>query len=107
MAAPCCTSGRGTTSVTPSAGSYKAVAYMVTIKNAGAPDQQGLLQMLLRYWQAGLVPDTAFALPTVHAVIDFKWVMVPCAGMGCLLCSAPSSAPSCWAPVGHDSTCRT
>jgi hypothetical protein len=64
--------GRGSARVDSHAGSYKAVAYMVNIKDAGAPDQRGLVQMLLRYWQAGLVPDTAFALPALHAIIDFK-----------------------------------
>ncbi len=51
---------------------HKAAAYLVTIKDAGAPDVQGLLQMVLRYWQANMAPMTTFALPAVHAVIDFK-----------------------------------
>ena len=47
--------------------------YLVTIKNAANPDCQGLLQPLLRRWQAGGCSFTVFSLPAVHAVIDWKW----------------------------------
>jgi hypothetical protein len=65
---PCCSSGIAKGEMS----GHKAAAYLVTIKDAGAPDVQGLLQMVLRYWQANMAPMTTFALPAVHAVIDFK-----------------------------------
>jgi len=44
-------------------------AYAVTIRNAAAPDKAGLLQPLLKRWQAGGLSYGAFALPAVQAVI--------------------------------------
>ncbi|KAL4440082.1 hypothetical protein ABPG75_003083 [Micractinium tetrahymenae] len=48
-------------------------AYVVNIRDAAAPDKQGLLQPLLKRWQAGGLSYAAFALPAVQAVIDWKW----------------------------------
>ncbi|PRW33106.1 transient receptor potential channel [Chlorella sorokiniana] len=48
-------------------------AYVVSIRNAAAADKDGLLQPLLKRWQAGGLSYTAFALPAVQAVIDWKW----------------------------------
>lgn len=51
----------------------QVIAYCVTVKDAAAPDKDGLLQPLLRRWQAGACSFSAFALPPVQAVIDWKW----------------------------------
>jgi hypothetical protein len=40
--------------------------YLLCIKDAAAPDKQGLLQAVLRRWQAGVLPVTVFALPAVQ-----------------------------------------
>lgn len=47
--------------------------YVVSLKSAAKPDKEGLLQPLLRSWQAGRTSFSVFALPPVQAVIDFKW----------------------------------
>lgn len=49
------------------------IAYCVNISNAAAPDHEGLLQPLLRRWQRGGCGQEVFAMPAVHAVIDWKW----------------------------------
>ena len=47
-------------------------AYVVTVKDAAAPDSRGLLQPLLKRYQAKRCSYAVFALPAVHAVITFK-----------------------------------
>lgn len=49
------------------------IAYVVTIRNAAAPDTEGLLHPLLCRWQSGGCSFGVFALPAVHAVIEYKW----------------------------------
>lgn len=44
-------------------------AYVVNIRDAAAADKHGLLQPLLKRWQAGGLSYAAFALPAVQAVI--------------------------------------
>ncbi len=48
-------------------------AYVVGIKDAGAPGSTGLLQPLLRRYQARGCSISAFGLPAVEAVISNKW----------------------------------
>ncbi|KAL4438682.1 hypothetical protein ABPG77_006286 [Micractinium sp. CCAP 211/92] len=48
-------------------------AYVVNIRDVAAADKCGLLQPLLKRWQAGGLSYAAFALPAVQAVIDWKW----------------------------------
>jgi hypothetical protein len=43
------------------------LAYVVTIKDAAKPDKEGLLQPLLRRWQAGGCSYSVFSLPAVQA----------------------------------------
>lgn len=54
-------------------GTIPVIAYVVNIRDAAAADKDGLLQPLLRRWQAGGLSYAAFALPAVQAVIDWKW----------------------------------
>lgn len=42
------------------------LAYVVTIRDAARPDKDGLLQPLLRRWQAGGCSYSVFALPAVQ-----------------------------------------
>eukprot|EP00887_Chlorella_sp_A99_P000537 scaffold17.g537.t1 len=42
------------------------------LEDAAAPDRDGLLQPLLRRWQAGGASMDVFSLPAVQAVIDWK-----------------------------------
>ena len=59
------------------------VAYVVTVRDAAAPGAAGLLRPLLRRWQAGGCNTSAFRLPVVQAVIDWKvggWVLRCVAG---------------------------
>ncbi|KAI3431652.1 hypothetical protein D9Q98_004699 [Chlorella vulgaris] len=53
--------------------SIPVCAYVVTVRDAVAADKKGLLQPLLKRWQAGGMSFAAFALPPVQAVIDWKW----------------------------------
>ena len=48
-------------------------AFVVNIRGAAAPDAAGLVQPLLRRWQAGGCHYSVFALPAVEAVLEFKW----------------------------------
>ena len=48
-------------------------AYVVTIKNAAAPVDKGLLHPLIRRWQARRCSFAVFTLPAVQSVILFKW----------------------------------
>ncbi|KAL4440087.1 hypothetical protein ABPG75_003088 [Micractinium tetrahymenae] len=48
-------------------------AYVVTIRDAAAPERCGLLQPLLKRYQARRCSSAVFALPAVQAVIQFKW----------------------------------
>ena len=48
-------------------------AYVVSVRQAAAPGRQGLLQPLLRRWQAGGVSHTVFLLPVAAAVVAHKW----------------------------------
>jgi hypothetical protein len=45
---------------------------VVTIRGAAAPDSRGLLQPLLKRYQAKRCSYAVFALPAVQAVIHFK-----------------------------------
>ncbi|KAL6778251.1 TRP11A [Auxenochlorella protothecoides x Auxenochlorella symbiontica] len=49
------------------------LAYSIRVENAAAPDQDGLLQPLLKRWQGAGCGMDVFALPAVQAVIDWKW----------------------------------
>jgi hypothetical protein len=42
-------------------------------RDAAAPGSKGLLQPLVRRWQAGGCSSAVFALPAVSAVISYKW----------------------------------
>lgn len=48
-------------------------AYVVNVRGAADPDKQGLLQPLLKRWQAGAIGLAPFGLPAVQAVIEWKW----------------------------------
>lgn len=48
-------------------------AYVVTIRDAAAPEHRGLLQPLLKRYQARRCSSAVFALPAAQAVIQFKW----------------------------------
>lgn len=47
-------------------------AYVVTIRDAAAPEHRGLLQPLLKRYQARRCSSAVFALPAAQAVIQFK-----------------------------------
>ncbi|CAL8463282.1 g2816 [Coccomyxa elongata] len=51
----------------------KVEAWVVTLKNAAAAENVGLLQPLLRRFQAGKVSMMVFGLPAVMATVEFKW----------------------------------
>ncbi|EFN52792.1 expressed protein [Chlorella variabilis] len=70
----------------PTGWSSKVVveAFVVNVKGAANPDKDGLIQArhcgrqwcrapLLKRWQVGALETTAFGLPAVQAVIEFKW----------------------------------
>lgn len=46
---------------------------MVTIRNAAATDDAGLLNPLLKRWQDQACSQMVFGLPAVQSVINFKW----------------------------------
>ncbi|KAL4438685.1 hypothetical protein ABPG77_006289 [Micractinium sp. CCAP 211/92] len=48
-------------------------AYVVTIRDAAAPEHRGLLQPLLKRYQSRRCSSAVFALPAVQAIIQFKW----------------------------------
>lgn len=48
-------------------------AFVVNVRAAADPDKDGLLQPLLKRWQAGGAPLAIFGLPAVQATISFKW----------------------------------
>ena len=48
-------------------------AFVVNVKGAAKSDDEGLLQPLLKRYQAGAVGLAVFGLPAVQAVIEFKW----------------------------------
>ncbi|PRW33312.1 transient receptor potential channel [Chlorella sorokiniana] len=50
-------------------------AFVVSIRDAAAPDKRGLLQPLLKRYQARRCSYAVFALPAVQAVIKFKWLV--------------------------------
>jgi hypothetical protein len=45
---------------------------VVTVRDAAAPDRKGLLQALLKRYQAGRCSYAVFGLPAAQAVIQFK-----------------------------------
>ena len=59
------------------------LAYVVTIKNAAKPDKDGLLQPLLRRWQAGGCSYAVFSLPAVQASCRPQRACRAQHGMGC------------------------
>jgi hypothetical protein len=61
---PLCFVGAGWTSDIP------VIAYMVTIRDAAAPDKHGLLQPVLKRWQAGGCSYSAFALPPIQVIVS-------------------------------------
>lgn len=53
--------------------SVPVLAYLCTLKNPKTGSKKGLLHILIhRYYQGGCNMNV-FALPAVHAVIDYKW----------------------------------
>jgi hypothetical protein len=48
-------------------------AHVVNVRDAAAQGARGLLQPLLKRYQAGACSMAVFALPAVQAVIHFKW----------------------------------
>ncbi|KAI3431610.1 hypothetical protein D9Q98_004659 [Chlorella vulgaris] len=48
-------------------------AFVVNVKNAADPDHKGIIQPLLKRWQAGGLELSAFGLPAIQAVIEYKW----------------------------------
>ncbi|KAG2492134.1 hypothetical protein HYH03_009625 [Edaphochlamys debaryana] len=48
-------------------------AYLVSVRDAAAPGEQGLLRPLLQRWQLGSCGVGAFGLPAVQAVVSYKW----------------------------------
>ena len=64
----------GSRVATPAWGNKVAVeAFVVTIKHAAAPGGEGLIQPLIRQWQAKRCSFAVFSLPAVQSVIRFKW----------------------------------
>jgi hypothetical protein len=62
--------------VAPSAAAWSRVtaeAFVVNVRDAGAPDVDGLVHALLRRYQAGALSFSAFALPSVQAILQYKW----------------------------------
>ena len=57
----------------PHANQVVVEAFVVTIKGAALPGKRGLLQPLLRRYQAGLSSHGFVSLPAVQAVIKLKW----------------------------------
>ena len=54
-------------------GEVEVEAHVVTIRNAAAADDSGLLNPLLKRWKDGTCSQMVFGLPAVRAVINFKW----------------------------------
>lgn len=53
--------------------SVPVIAYLCTLKNPRTGSEKGLLHILIhRYFQGGCNMNV-FALPAVHAIIDYKW----------------------------------
>lgn len=48
-------------------------AFVVTIKDATAPVERGLLHPLIQEWQAKRCSYSVFTLPAVQSVIQYKW----------------------------------
>lgn len=48
-------------------------AFVVNIKDAAAPDVEGLVNPLLQRYNAGGCHYSVFGLPAVQAVLQFKW----------------------------------
>ncbi|DBA86726.1 TPA: hypothetical protein ACH3X2_005431 [Trebouxia sp. C0005] len=54
-------------------GKIEVEAHVVTIRNAAAADDAGLLNPLLKRWQDEACSQMVFGLPAVQSVINFKW----------------------------------
>ncbi|DBA98675.1 hypothetical protein WJX77_002585 [Trebouxia sp. C0004] len=54
-------------------GKIEVEAHVVTIRNAAAADDAGLLNPLLKRWQDQACSQMVFGLPAVQSVINFKW----------------------------------
>ena len=54
-------------------GEVEVEAHVVTIRNAAAADDAGLLNPLLKRWKDETCSQMVFGLPAVRAVINFKW----------------------------------
>jgi hypothetical protein len=50
-----------------------AEAFVVNVRDAAAPDVDGLVGPLLRRHQAGALPFSVFALPSIQALLQYKW----------------------------------
>lgn len=61
-------------------------AFVVNIKGAALPDKHGLVQPLLKRWQAGACHYSVFSLPAVQAVLHFKWTTFAGAALMCEMC---------------------
>lgn len=48
-------------------------AFVVNVADAADPDKDGIIQPLLKRWQAGGCSLATFGLPALQAVISFKW----------------------------------
>ena len=48
-------------------------AHVVGIQHAAGPPGIGLLQPVLVRWQSKAAPLSAFALPAVQAILNYKW----------------------------------
>ncbi|KAJ9510388.1 hypothetical protein QJQ45_015854 [Haematococcus lacustris] len=65
--------GRTQASRQPGGGRCLVQAHAVCLRDAASPGYRGLLQPLLKRYQAHGCPLDVFGLPAVHAVISFKW----------------------------------
>ncbi len=53
--------------------SVPVIAYVCTLRNAEIGSKKGLLHILIHRYFQGRCTMNVFALPAVHAVIDYKW----------------------------------
>lgn len=54
-------------------GKVEVEAHVLTIRNAAAADDAGLMNPLLKRWQDQACSQMVFGLPAVQSVINFKW----------------------------------
>ncbi len=66
--------------------------YLLCVRDAAAPDKQGMLQPVLRRWQAGVLPDTVFALPALQ--VRCRRLVARAGRLHAPLCASPALRPA-------------